>query len=92
MGSTYTNLTIKGPKSDQVFEFVGDRPAYVSPVVSGCVVLLDQRSEFDPEYELVALATALSMRFSSSVLTGKVADSDVMAYWLHRNGRLASTT
>jgi hypothetical protein len=88
MGSTYTNLTIRGPKSDQVYDFVADRPAYVSPIVSGCVVLLDQRSEFDPEYELVTLATALSMRFSSSVLTVKVADSDVMSYWLHRNGRL----
>lgn len=88
MGSRYTNLTIKGSTQNEVFEFVADRSAYVSPVVSGCVVLLDQLSESDPEYEMVTLATALSMKFACSVLTVKVVDSDVLAYWLHGKGRL----
>jgi hypothetical protein len=88
MGSTYTNLTIRGPTQDEVFQFVADRPAYVSSVVSACVVLLDQLSEWEPEYELLTLATAVSMKFSCSVLSVKVADSDVMAYWLHHEGRL----
>jgi len=88
MGSTYTNLVIKGSTQDEVFEFVHDRAAYVSAAVSGYVVLLDELSELDPEYELVTLATALSMRFSSPVLTVKVSDSDIMAYWLHSKGRL----
>jgi hypothetical protein len=88
MGATYTNMTIKGPSHDEIFEFVADRAAYVSPVVAGCVVLLDQRSEWDPEYELITLATSLSMRFMSPVLTIKVAHSDFMAYWLHGDGRL----
>lgn len=87
MGATYANLTIKGPTQDQIFAFVADRAAYVSAAATGCVLLLDQLSEWEPEYELVSLATALSMKFSCSVLTVKVSDGDVLAYWLHTNGR-----
>jgi hypothetical protein len=88
MGSTYTNMTVKGPSQEAVFAYVADRAAYVSAATSGCVVVLDQLSEWAPEYELLTLATALSMRFSCPVLSVKIEDSDVMAYWLHRNGRL----
>jgi hypothetical protein len=88
MGSFYVNVTLKGPAHSDIVAAINERTAYVSPTVAECTVILDEACESQLEAEIITFAAVLSYRLHCPAFTVLVHDDDILAYWLHRDGRL----
>jgi hypothetical protein len=89
MGSSYTNVTLRGPSQARVAERLraAGAAAYVSPARGGVTVVYDCRSE-EADGALRALTLWLSRELRCAALGAQVYDSDVFAYWLARDGEM----
>ena len=92
MGNWYTNVSVKGAQQADVVSALEElgRRAYVTPEVSGWVVVYDQQTdEFDLGI-LESLALTLSTRLSCTTLASCNADDDVLWLALYENGTLST--
>ena len=89
MGSTYSNITLRGPSQAQAVQAVTEAgmAAVVSPTDQGVTVVYDCRGEEDPDV-LAAATRWLSHRFACAAWGVYVFDSDVVAYTLCRGGEV----
>ena len=92
MGNWYTNVAVKGADQARVLAALEElgRRAYVTPEISGWIVVYDQQTdEFDLGI-LESLALTLSTRLSSTALASCNADDDVLWLALYENGSLST--
>jgi hypothetical protein len=91
MGTSYTNITLRGPDRDQVAQCLKQmkRTAYVSPTTDGYTVVYDKANDNQDDADLMGLASQLSAAFECPALAVLVHDSDILAYWLFDEGTLA---
>ncbi|HYR07887.1 MAG TPA: hypothetical protein VEQ60_08970 [Longimicrobium sp.] len=89
MGSTYGNVTLRGPAQEPVVQAVTEAgmTAVVSPTDQGVTVVYDCRSEADPDV-LHVVTRWLSQRFGCAAWGVYVFDSDVVRYTLCRGGEV----
>ena len=89
MGSTYSNVTLRGPSQAQVVQAVREAGmvAVVSPTDKGLTVVYDCRCEEDPDV-LPVVTRWLSHRFACAAWGVYVFDSDVVLYTLCRGGEV----
>ena len=88
MGNFYTNYTLRGPSQFAVAAALTGRPALVTPVAAGCVVVFDEASEVQDAEVIAELASTLSRRFRCPVLAVANHDDDVLWYQLYQAGAL----
>lgn len=89
MGSTYSNITLRGPAQEPVVQALTEAgmTAVVSPTDRGVTVVYDCRSEEDSD--VMAVVTRwLSKRFGCAAWGVYVYDSDVVVYTLCRDGEV----
>jgi hypothetical protein len=92
MGNWYTNVALKGAQQPDVVAVLEElgRRAYVTPDISGWIVVYDQQcDEFDLGI-LESLALTLSIRLSCTALASCNADDDVLWLALYENGTLST--
>jgi hypothetical protein len=92
MGNWYTNVSLKDAEQQDVVAVLEElgRRAYVTPDISGWIVVYDQQcDEFDLGI-LESLALTLSTRLSCTALASCNADDDVLWLALYENGSLAT--
>ena len=88
MGAFYVNTTVFGPAQGELATGVSDRPAFVSPTVCRCTLILDEACDSQSQEEIISFTAVLSYRFRCPALSVLVHDDDALFYWLHREGRL----
>src|SRR5258708_5159051 len=91
MGSFLTNYQVRSDSASAVREALAglvQSRAYVSPPKDGWVTVYDEASDHQDDVTLRRMALGLSERLKTSVLCFLVHDSDVMVYWLCRDGTL----
>ncbi len=88
MGLFYTNVTLKGPRQDQVIAYLRreKRSAFVSPTIDEITVVYDRECEDQDTNALEALAADLSREFGCPALAALLHDDDVFWYALYLNG------
>jgi hypothetical protein len=92
MGNWYTNVSLKGARQPDVVAILEElgRRAYVTPDISGWIVVYDQQcDEFDLGI-LESLALTLSTRLSCTALASCNADDDVLWLALYESGNLTT--
>jgi hypothetical protein len=89
MGSSYSNLTLRGPERDRIVSALRarGRDAFVGPAENGCVVVFDEASENDPS-AVAALAAELTGELGGVALGLTVHDEDIVYLSLARDGRV----
>jgi hypothetical protein len=89
MGSSYGNVTLRGPTQAQVVERLKDSGivAYVSPTRDGVTVVYDCRGDRDPS-ALRAVTLWLSREMRCAAWGTLVHDSDVLIHHLARDGEM----
>lgn len=89
MGSTYTNITLRGTAQEQVVAAADEAgmTCYVSPTDQGLTVVYDARCEDEPD-ALGPVARWLSRRLGCAAWAVYVFDSDVFQYVLCRDGEV----
>lgn len=89
MGSTYSNITLRGPAQEPVVQALTEAgmTAVVSPADQGVTVVYDCRSEEDPDVA-AAVTRWLSRHFGCAAWGVYVYDSDVVLYTLCRGGEV----
>src|SRR5208282_4119590 len=88
MGNWYTNVAVKGAEQAQVVATLEElgRRAYVTPEISGWIVVYDQQTDDFDLGILESLALTLSTRLSCTALASCNADDDVLWLALYENG------
>ena len=89
MGSSYSNITLRGPTQTQIVETLREwqNVACISPTVNDFTVVFDEKSDSLNFDVIHALASKLSRRFQCPALAVAVYDSDVLCYFVCNNGR-----
>ncbi|HEX6750182.1 MAG TPA: hypothetical protein VF092_23010 [Longimicrobium sp.] len=89
MGSSYSNITLRGSERGRVIAALEarGRTAYVGPVTDGCVVVFDEESEDDPALGS-ELAVELNRELGGVALLATIYDDDIFLYTLVRGGRV----
>ena len=92
MGNWYTNVSVKGAQQSDVVSALEElgRRAYVTPEVSGWIVVYDQQTDDFDLGILESLALTLSTRLSCTALASCNADDDVLWLALYENGSLST--
>jgi len=92
MGNWYTNVSVKGAQQSEVVAALDElaRRAYVTPEVSGWIVVYDQQTDDFDLGILESLALTLSTRLSCTTLASCNADDDVLWLALYENGNLST--
>ena len=87
MGSSYSNLTLRGADRERTIAALRarGRDAFVGPEQDGAFVVFDEASENDPE-ALEALAVELTRELGGVALAVTVHDEDVLYFSLVRDG------
>ncbi|HEX6750181.1 MAG TPA: hypothetical protein VF092_23005 [Longimicrobium sp.] len=90
MGSSYSNIILRGPERGRVIEALEarGRSAYVGPATDGAVVVFDRQSEDDPNLGS-ALAAELNRELGGVALLATVYDEDIFLFRLFRDGQVA---
>lgn len=88
MGAFYVNTTVYGPAQGELAAGLSDRPAFVSPTVRRCTLILDESCDSQSQEEIISFTAVLSYRFRCPALSVLVHDDDVLFYRLHREGRV----
>ncbi len=90
MGNFYTNVTLRAADQPGVVEVLrtAQREALVSQPANGCIVVYDRESEDQDIEVLKRLGGLLSAKLRCVALALLNHDDDVLAYWLHDNGKL----
>ena len=93
MGSTYSNITLKGPEARDILQELGNqgRSAFVSPTEDGLTTVYEMDSDESEENVLICLAEDLSGCFGCPALAVQVVDDDVFRYWLYVDGGLSDS-
>lgn len=93
MGSTYSNITLKGPEARDILQELGNqgRSAFVSPTEDGLTTVYEMDSDESGENVLTCLAEDLSGCFGCPALAVQVVDDDVFRYWLYVDGELSDS-
>jgi hypothetical protein len=92
MGAFFTNLQIRNVSTRAVcaaLPWVTKGRAYVSTASRGWVTAYPEATETQDDAIMRELAGGLSRTLKTEVLGFLVHDSDVVMYWLYRNGALA---
>ena len=92
MGASLTNYQVRGKSAAEVSEAVASlvqSRAYVSPEKNGWVTIYDEASDRQDDKIITSMAAGLSKTLNTPVFAFFVHDSDIVVYWLFRNGRLA---
>ncbi len=92
MGNWYTNVSVKGAQQSDIVAALEElgRRAYVTPEISGWIVVYDQQTDDFDLGILESLALTLSTRFSCTALASCNADDDVLWLALYENGSLST--
>ena len=92
MGNWYTNVSVKGAQQSDIVAALEElgRRAYVTPEVSGWIVIYDQQTDDFDLGILESLALTLSTRLSCTALASCNADDDVLWLALYENGSLST--
>jgi hypothetical protein len=92
MGNWYTNVALKGAQQADVVAALEElgRRAYVTPEMSGWIVVYDQQTDDFDLSILESLALTLSARLSCTALASCNADDDVLWLALYENGTLST--
>lgn len=90
MGTTYANITLKGPKAQDVLQELGNqgRSAFVSPTEDGLTTVYEMDSDEGDSIILTDLAEDLSGYFGCPALAVQVEDEELFRYWLYSDGEL----
>lgn len=89
MGSSYSNITLRGPTQAQIVESLRkwQNIACISPTVNDFTVVFDEKSD-SLDFDVIhTLTSRLSRRFRCPALAVAVYDDDVLCYFLYNNGR-----
>jgi len=89
MGSFYTNITVRGPRREDVAETLraGERAAILSPTAEGVTVVYDAEAESQDD-TVVSLAKRLSAEHHCVAWALLNHDDDLLRYWLFDGGEL----
>lgn len=90
MGTTYANITLKGPKAQDVLQELGNqgRSAFVSPTEDGLTTVYEMDSDEGDAIILTDLAEDLSGYFGCPALAVQVENEELFRYWLYSDGEL----
>ncbi|NCD24173.1 MAG: hypothetical protein EOL86_01075 [Deltaproteobacteria bacterium] len=93
MGTTYANITLKGPKARDILHELGNqgRCAFVSPTEDGLTTVYEMDSDEGEIRILTDLAEDLSGYFGCSALAVQAVDEELFRYWLYADGELLDT-
>jgi hypothetical protein len=88
MGSFYVNFTVKAEDPESVAQTLrrAGRKAFVSPDLSGYVVVTDQEADEQNPEAIQQVGELLSGALKTSVLAVLNHDDDILCYWLFENG------
>lgn len=90
MGSFITNFQVRSESSDAVLKAMTPlckARAYVSPPGNGWVTVFDEKCDEQDDAVIRKVATGLTKKLKTSVIAFLVHDSDVLCYWLYRDGK-----
>src|SRR5271168_1529799 len=92
MGNRSTNVAVKRALQSDVVAVLEElgRRAYVTPEISGWIVVYDQQADDFDLGSLESLALTLSTRLSCTALASCNADDDVLWLALYENGTLST--
>ena len=90
MGTTYANITLKGPKAQDILQELGNqgRSAFVSPTQDDLTTVYDMDSDEGDTQALIDLAEDLSGYFGCPALAVQTLDEELFNYWLFADGEL----
>lgn len=90
MGTTYANITLKGPKAQDILQELGNqgRSAFVSPTEDDLTTVYDMDSDEGDTTALTDLAEDLSGYFGCPALAVQTLDEELFNYWLFSDGEL----
>src|SRR6188508_270909 len=92
MGSFFTNYQVRhenaGAVRDALVSIKRDVRAYISPAKNGWVTVYEEESDTQDDKVIRRIAMGLSRELSCGVFAFLVHDSDVLLYWLYRNGQI----
>ena len=90
MGTTYSNITLKGPKAQDILQELGNqgRSAFVSPTEDDLTTVYDMDSDEGDTQALTDLAEDLSGYFGCPALAVQTLDEELFNYWLFSDGEL----
>jgi hypothetical protein len=93
MGTTYANITLKGPKAQDILQELGNqgRSAFVSPTEDGLTTVYEMDSDEGDSAILTDLAEDLSGYFGCPALAVRTVDEELFCYWLYADGELLDT-
>lgn len=93
MGTTYANITLKGPKAQDILQELGNqgRSAFVSPTEDGLTTVYEMDSDEGDSAILTDLAEDLSGYFGCPALAVQTLDEELFRYWLYADGELLDT-
>lgn len=90
MGTTYANITLKGPKAQDILQELGNqgRSAFVSPTEDDLTTVYEMDSDEGDAVILRDLAEDLSGCFGCPALAVQAVDEELLRYWLYADGEL----
>lgn len=90
MESSYSNITLKGPRAADILQELGDqgRSAFVSPTQDSLSTVYDLDSAEEGSSALMELAANLSEYFGCPALAVQTSDEELFCYWLFTDGQL----
>jgi len=93
MGTTYANITLKGPKAQDILQELGNqgRSAFVSPTEDDMTTVYEMDSDEGDSTILTDLAEDLSGYFGCPALAVQTVDEELFRYWLFADGELLDT-
>lgn len=93
MGSTYANITLKGPKAQDILQELSDQGycVFVSPTEDNLTTVYEMDSDEGEPNVLKSLAEDLSGYFGCPALAVQTVDDEHFHYWLYADGELLDT-